>query len=267
MADVLFTRFKEENLEAIARNSGFEFSDTFFIYPSGQIGNYYVNSENIMKSGRDYADAITALNITLSRIVPNSYYDVISGGGRKDFIFSYPVAVGQVKPHLALYKDGSSIGADIIGKSVVHVSHLNDGGDPFRDFWIPMIKDLGGKIRHVFFYVDRMENGVKVIEELGLERHAIVPLDEGAWNYLLKLNVIDNDIYQEIRKRMEDREEWARRVLRSDKGFKQFVEYLMDVNTRKSAKKTMHEGYPDLKGELLERLKEEHRSIVDILYC
>lgn len=262
----LFALFKERNLNAIARNSGFRFSNTFFIYTSGKIGNYYVNSESVMKNGEDYAYAAESLSVMISKILGKEY-DVISGGERRDFIFSNPVAVSIEKPHLSLYRDGRFIGADVNGKRIVHVSDLNNEGSSPRNLWIPMIRNLGGNVENIFFYVDRMEGGVNVMRDLGLERHAVVSLDNEAWNYLLKANVVSEDVYREIRDRMEDRDEWARRMLKTDRGFEQFVEYLKNTDMKECARKVMEVGYPDIKNELLERLKEGHRDVLNSLYC
>jgi len=124
------------------------------------------------------------------------------------------------------------------------------------NYWIPMIRNAGGQIKDIFFFVDRLEEGIEVMKNLNLEAHALVPLNEHAWNYLLTNNVINEEIYRSLRVRIENKEEWARKMLKSEAGIKQFILYLRDEKMRAKAKKVLEVGYPNLKEEILERLKQ-----------
>ena len=47
---------QQKHLEILVRNGGFQFTDSFFPYTSGQIGPYYVQSAVVMNNGKDYAE-------------------------------------------------------------------------------------------------------------------------------------------------------------------------------------------------------------------
>jgi orotate phosphoribosyltransferase len=246
---------QEQNLERLARNGAFQFSDTFFPYTSGEIGNYYVQSAEVTKNGEDYRNAIKDMRELISIAESAHEIGAISGGESRDWIFSYPVAVELETPHFAIYKDGKTLGADIKGKRVVHVADLNNEGSSPRDLWVPAIQKQGGIIERIFFYVDRLEDGVKVMSQIGLESYSIVPLNKHAWDYLAKQQVISQEVYGSLMERWENKGEWARKMLRSDAGLKTLAKLLRDSKTVEKGKKILEKGYPDMKAELLERLK------------
>jgi orotate phosphoribosyltransferase len=246
----------ERNLDILVRNGGFRFTDTFFPFTSGQIGPYFVQSGVVQNKGEDFVKAVSDMWLMVKSVedIGRRRFDVISGGESRDWIFSMPVAVLMQKPHDMIYKDGKVVGADMAGKNVAHISDLNNEGSSPRDLWVPAIVNARGRISDIFFYVDRMEDGTRVMKELGLESHAVVPLDEHAWDYLVGHEVISSAVYRSLRARMEDKGAWARAMLKSDAGFQTFAKLYGDSGTRAKAEKIMTIGYPDMERELRERL-------------
>ena len=162
----------------------------------------------------------------------------------------------------SVYNDGRINGV-LKGKTVIWVADLNNEGSSVRDKWFPAAQKAGGKLERVFFYVDRREDGVEVMKELGLGSHAVVPLDEPAWAYLRKQGVVTEDIYQNLiarGKTKEERREWAVRMLRSERGLQRLYELLSSLKPKEpeQGKKVLNIGYPDLKDELVERLKKQY---------
>ena len=47
-----------------------------------------------------------------------------------------------------------------------------------------------------------------------------------AWNYLKQQDVLNEQIYKNLRERMEDKDAWAIAMLRSEKGFARFRELI-----------------------------------------
>ena len=245
---------QQGNLEALVRNKGFQFTNVFFPYTSGQIGPYYVQSAVILNNGADYSgackDMATAINYYKK-------YDIVSGGETRDWIFSFPVAVELELPHAMIYKDGKILGADLKDKKVIHVADLNNEGSSPRDLWIPTIKGAGGKIEDIFFYVDRMEDGAEVMKGLGLNSYALVPLDQFAWDYLQQKNIVTPEVYKSLSERgqtTESRKQWAYKMLRSEKGIAKLANLYQDEKNYKKAKKIVEVGYPELEAELKDRL-------------
>jgi len=238
------------HLRRLVRNGGFQFTDTFFPYTSGEIGPYYVQSAAILKNGDDYYRACHDMEGLVRRVCGKNI-DVISGGETRDWMFSFPVASVLHTPHVMIYKNGKILGASILGEKVAHVADLNNEGSSPRDYWVPAIKNGGGDIDQIFFYVDRMEDGVEEMRKLGLDSCSLVPLDETAWDILLNDNVITKNVYENLRRRMEDKEEWAMDILRSKKGIETLAKLERDPLTKNKAEKIMDVGYPDMREELL----------------
>ncbi len=250
---------QEKHLAILVKNGGFQFSSSFFPYTSGEIGPYYINSECVMKNGEDYAEAVKDM---VKLITSNIPYDkkldrsnnIISGGESRDWIFSLPVAYQFNAPHVMIYKDGKMLGPSLDGKYVIHVADLNNEGSSPRDKWVPAIRGSGGTIDSIFFYVDRMEDGVQVMQDLGLNSQSLVPLDNNAWEFLRKSNVVDDNVYKNLTERMKDKHAWAVSMLRSDSGIRKLREMVDDPRQRGKVEKIVNSGYPELKDELIERV-------------
>lgn len=251
---------RKRNLDILVDNGGFQFSDTFFPYTSGQIGPYFVQSAVVMDRGRDYSQVILDMtNLVYEIDGEKETRDdfVISGGETRDWIFSNPVASNIEVPHASIYKDGKIIGANMDEREVYHVADLNNEGSSPRDLWVPAIKKAGGKIENIFFYVDRMEDGVQVMNDLGLRSHCLVPLDGSSWNYLKDEGVFSEKAYINLMERMEDKDAWAVKMLRSESGLETLGRLFSGSNKdRGKAHKILDVGYPDLSLELKERLTE-----------
>ncbi|MCK4649947.1 hypothetical protein KAT36_01820 [Candidatus Pacearchaeota archaeon] len=255
-------KLQEKNLNILVTNDGFDFTDTFFPYTSGKIGPYFVQSGAVMNNGRNYASAARDMTDLIHDTVSLDKIDIISGGETRDWIFSNLVVNNLVrdhdisKAHVMLYKNEKTVGASMAGKRILHVADLNNEGSSVRDYWIPIIKKAGGEISDVFFYVERMENGVQVVENLGLKGHAVVKLDGHAWDYLYAKGAVNNDCYWNLKARMEDKDSWAEKMLRSDAGVQKLKKILMDKKTLRKGQKILRVGYPYLKEELTDRLQK-----------
>ncbi|UCD20540.1 MAG: hypothetical protein JSW08_02045 [archaeon] len=266
----LRSRLQEDNLARLVRNDAFQFTDTFVPYASKEIGPYYVQSAAVKRDGRDYHAAVTDTLSFLRNSLDGRMPDVISGGESRDWIFSLPVASRIPCAHVMIYKDGRVVGAlkeDMKGKNVVHIADLNNEGSSPRDMWVPVIRGAGGQIEDIFFYVDRMERGVQVIEDtLGLRRHAVVELDGNAWQYLLDQGVLTRRTYQHLNERMEDQDAWAMGMLRSPEGLETLAELFRNRKTVEKARGILDEGYPVLRKELIEKLTREKKiPMLDII--
>ena len=268
---------QERGLSILVKHKGgFQFTDTFFPYTSGEIGPYFVQSGVVQNNGLDYQQAIQDLANLIDNKIP--WIDrlekiVISGGETRDWIFSNPVSIELTNkynssiPHVMFYKDGKKVGADIKGKEVIHVADLNNEGSSPRDYWLPIIKQSGATIRNIFFYVDRMEKGFQVMQDLCLISHSVVPLDNDAWNYLCKKWVVTTEVYKNLNERGKTPEEhdvWARKMLKTDNGIARLVELFDDIKSREKVRKIIAKGYPDLKDELLDILRTKSESRLDI---
>ena len=261
MIDRIRRGMQERNLQAIARSpKGFQFTDTFFPYTSGQIGPYYVQSAGILANPSDYKHAIADITLLTHQTLGGFNIDYLAGGESRDWIFSLKVAINLGKPAVMIYKDGKVL-PDIgfKGKNIAIVSDLNNEGSSQRDKFVPAMDRLGAKITHATFYVDRLEDGVEVLDNLGIKNNAVVPLNPHAWDYLQKIEVVDSEVYKNLRGRGESRQsrhDWAIQMLRSDRGFAKLTELFTDSKTEPKVRDILKKGYPEIRKELVERLVE-----------
>lgn len=241
-------KLQEVNLRNLLATGAFQFVDAntpWFPYTSGQIGPYYFQSTTIEKDGNAYAVAIQSLaELIRAEAAP---FEVISGGETRDWDFSNPVAVALRKPHLKLYKDGKALGAEVKGKKVLHVADLNNEGSSIRDYWKPHIEKNGGHLVGFVSFVDRMEDGVAVLKQLGIPALSVVPLDESAWNLMLREGCISGAVHRALIERLRDKHAWAIQTLRAHPDF--FRRFHQNPKTRPKALKIM-ETYGEIRTEL-----------------
>jgi len=211
-------KFQKENLLLLANSGGFKFTDKWFPYTSGCIGPYYVQSMDICKNGSDFQFAIQSIMTIAEQIVrdSNEPIDVASGGESRDWPLSFPIAEKLGVAPLMIYKDGKMLGPDIRGRRVLHIADLNNEGSSPRDKWVPAIRNAGGIITDIIFYVDRLEDGVQVMKDLGLTSHAVIPLNDESWKILAEENFVSKEIYDSLLDYWKDRKAW---------GIKKLLEY------------------------------------------
>lgn len=106
-------------------------------------------------------------------------FDFVSGGERRDFFFSMPVARKLGKGHLSIFKDLSSVYTDDTGKSMpsdqaglagkrsVHIADLITVASSYVRAWIPAVESLGAKIAYSLAVVDRDQGGSQILADAG----------------------------------------------------------------------------------------------------
>ena len=105
--------------------------------------------------------------------------DFISGGERRDFFFSMPVAKKLGMGHLSIFKDLSCVYTDengvsmdpaeanLAGKKSVHIADLITVASSYVRAWIPAVEALGAKIAYSLAVVDRDQGGTEILEKAG----------------------------------------------------------------------------------------------------
>jgi orotate phosphoribosyltransferase len=246
---------QRQGLDDLMRFGQPAFADTWFPYTSGEVGPFYIQSIAVEQDGDAYRRAVDALCELIETRIGLDGFDAVSGGESRDWDFSNPVATMLRKPHLKIYKDGRMLGARAEGRRVIHVADLNNQGSSMRDVWAPAIRGAGGEIVHAFFFVDRLEDGVAVLDELEIPSDSVVPLDEHAWRYLRDCGYISDETYASLERRRADKRGWGVAALKAN--IDQLGEMLQsseESNIRR-AHRILFEGYPDYTEELLEALR------------
>ena len=105
--------------------------------------------------------------------------DFISGGERRDFFFSMPVAKKLGMGHLSIFKDLSCVYTDengvsmeaekagLTGKRSIHIADLITVASSYVRAWIPAVEALGAKVAYSLAVVDRDQGGSQILADAG----------------------------------------------------------------------------------------------------
>ena len=114
--------------------------------------------------------------------------DFVSGGERRDFFFSMPVAKKLGMGHLSIFKDLSCVYTDengvsmdpaeanLAGKKSVHIADLITVASSYVRAWIPAVEALGAKIAYSLAVVDRDQGGTEILANAGCPLTTLVTI-------------------------------------------------------------------------------------------
>ncbi len=140
-------------------------------------------------------------------------FDFISGGERRDWFFSLPAASILGKPHITLFKDmdatvyenrSSHVRENLGGAAVLHVADLITSASSYTRAWIPIITNLGAKMKYSLAVVDRLQGGAEALDRLDVESHALVRIDRGVFEEACRREYIDEAQLKMVLDYMED---------------------------------------------------------------
>lgn len=206
-----------------------------FWYTSGTLGPYYINTENLYggpekaKELLDFIDSdsrspdfhgglcdrvrqrldedeafrhvIEAMIAELRSCEGFDEVHCISGGERRDWFFSLPVALTLGRPHLYIHKDHSMQWAesgrvkpvdDLAGRRTAHCADLVTEASSYARDWIPAIRDADGQMQMSVNVVDRAQGGMDVITGAGVDGRALLRVDGAMFDQLRDRGHIDD---------------------------------------------------------------------------
>ncbi len=208
----------------LLETGAFKDLDKPVIFTSGELGIYYNNTEKLCRDGgkfKDYGeDSLGMINHCIAMMDDLDFAKVIqilsskakeilskkpqpwaiSGGQRRDWIFSGPVAKVLGLPHISLYKqtgekdklevimpDGS-FGDLVEGTNAVHIVDLITLAssvfrieDNMEKGWVPMLRNKGINVQDVVAVADRMQKDDR-LDKIGVNLHSFVEINEDFLN-------------------------------------------------------------------------------------
>lgn len=207
-----------------------------FWYTSGTVGPYYIRTEYLCGGparaeellayidGQSRApdfhprlqerlDAVLAVDGAYRQVVAalaaavegagGTRWDWVSGGERRDWFFSLPVARALGRPHLYLYKDGAAALAEgggaaapvaaLAGRRTAHVADLVTEASSYTRAWIPALRGRGGDMAVSANVVDRAQGGIEALRRAGVDAVALLRVDEGLFAQLYERGLVDRD--------------------------------------------------------------------------
>ena len=235
-------------------------ADTPFWYTSGKLGPFFINTHFLIKDEQTageilkvieeacagdrneapkkifdalmkiYNESATFKNCmdSLTEAAKKYDFDFISGGERRDYIFSMIPAHLLGKPHLTIYKDLTStytdsdfnaVEAEVKGKKALHIADLITEASSYERAWIPAIRGLGADITDTIAVVDRHQNGRKVLEGLGVSMETLTGVNKELFDEALQNGAIDKAQYDLVLKFLDDPDKYMKDFIASHPTF------------------------------------------------
>ena len=233
----------EEIMSLLFETNAFKISDPDhpFWATSGKLTPYYINADFLYGSKEDSGELLEFINQQLEtedreklpqnvfkrvlaqynsnaifktvvdsliehikNILDVNEIEYISGGERRDWLFSMIVAYLLKKPHITIYKDvtavessydfeQNSMQANFNSDKILHVADLLTVASSFVRAWIPAVQNLGGKLKWALVIVDRNQGGPEVLAEHDVKALSLFKVDEHFFDKALKLGKINEE--------------------------------------------------------------------------
>jgi hypothetical protein len=210
--------------EILVETGAYTDLDQPVILTSGALGIYYINTEKLCQDGGkfnefgdsssqmiDHAVKMMKEHPTFEEVIDilaekpkeiigdKEKVAAVSGGQRRDWLFSGPIAVKLGVPHISLYKKGHKEMLDIDkdgklkgtkydpvymdGHYAVHIVDLiTEASSCYsqegKSGWIPMLRDGGVTIDNLLAVVTRQQGGEERLAEQGVHVTPFAAIDE-----------------------------------------------------------------------------------------
>lgn len=274
----------EELVSLLFKTNAFKVSDADhpFWYTSGKLGPYFVNVDYLYGSAESSAELLSKIDnwlinenkenipallfdeimkqydnneifkTVIDKIVEYiennlevNLIDYISGGERRDWYFSIPVAYLLGKPHITVFKDLTTVVSTcdfeeatevdaLQGKRVLHVTDILNTGSSFERAWVPAINKLGSKINWAIYVVDRNQSGDKNLKKLEVQPYSLVELNNDLFNLALAIDIIDVAQFKMLQQYFADPDGTMREFI---KNHPTFIDDVINSDNEKAAKR------------------------------
>lgn len=270
-----------------------------FWYIAGVPGPYYVNTELLIGKNRakellDYITSILKENCSLeersnkiSEAVLREYennnilknlvfsliektkeefrtegFNSISGGERRDWLFSIPFAKEMGLEHLFLFKDLSIFcSCGTRGKKTLHIADLINNAASYINIWLPALKNGGASCVGSLCVISRGNSGIEKMSSLGLRVTSLCSIDLNFFERSFKTGLIDKETFEEIALHFESPKKWAERYVMGKKFL--FFQETMDSKTEERRKQffekdpwSLRKDYMNLFEEFLKKYND-----------
>ncbi|MDD3370559.1 MAG: hypothetical protein PHE27_01910 [Alphaproteobacteria bacterium] len=152
----------------------------------------------------------TMIDCARKEFAPGSYA-MISGGERRDWLFSIPFAHEAGLPHLFLFKNGSTYCAQpfAAGQSVLHVSDLINNAVSFFDLWEPALRKEKLSCAGNACVTVRGEAGIGRLREAGQKVANLITIDTGFFRSLEAAGLVSHGTVEEMEIFFKSSQDWA----------------------------------------------------------
>ena len=234
-----------------------------FWYTSGKFGPFYINTHFLFGNEKLATELLAAIDEALafplalprligkrcmkqyhnselySKIIQISVehvkdldFDYVSGGERRDFFFSYPVAELLHKEHLTILKNGRCFlssnqfreireikAEELKGRKVLHVADLVTEASSYFRAWLPSLSFVGAEITDSLSIVDRKQGGRESLLDRGITLKSLIQIDEEFFQEAMNLGKINEKQYEQLLSFINDPDKFMKDFLHEHPDF------------------------------------------------
>ena len=167
-----------------------------------------------------YQRVIASMVAAAKAAFPAGAFTLVSGGERRDWLFSIPFAAAYGVPHVFLFKGQSFYGKEGFKpqESVLHVADLLNNAASFFDNWFPALEKAQLKCPATLCLNTRGSNGLTRLGAVGVKVLALNSIDRAFFEKSAAQGIIDNDTSAEIGVFFDSPKAWAEKYLLGDVG-------------------------------------------------
>ena len=170
------------------------------------------------ESTPSFKTVIAAMVAKAKEEFPAGTYTLVSGGERRDWLFSIPFAKEMGIRHLFLFKNQTSYCEQGItaGEKPLHVADLINNAASYFDLWLPALQKAKLACAGTLCVNSRGSNGVQKLEASGVKVVTLNSIDISFFGLWLKNGLIDQATYDELTTFFTSSKEWGAKYLVSD---------------------------------------------------
>ncbi|MFY9288874.1 MAG: hypothetical protein WAO98_10285 [Alphaproteobacteria bacterium] len=170
------------------------------------------------KNSAMYQSVITAMIQVAKTEFPAGSFDVVSGGERRDWLFSIPFAQAIGARHVYLFKNHNTYCAQPLkaGEKALHVADLINNAASYFDLWFPILEQAKLSYRGTLCINSRGTNGMQRLKEHGQKTIALNSVDVGFFEKSKAQGLIDSGTLTEVATYFASPKDWAQQYLMND---------------------------------------------------
>lgn len=170
------------------------------------------------RNSAQYQQVIGAMVAKAKSEFPAENFDVVSGGERRDWLFSIPFAHEIGKRHVFLFKNKTTYCTESFkaDERALHVADLINNAASYFDLWFPLLAKAQLDYIGTLCVNIRGTNGLKRLQEHGKKTVTLNNVDVSFFEKSLASGLIDSDTLAEIKTYFASSAEWAKKYLMQD---------------------------------------------------
>ncbi len=166
-------------------------------------------------NNKDYKNLIETMVAEAQKSLPARSFTIISGGERRDWLFSVPFAHVMGLSHVYLFKDQSAYCGTAYGpeETALHVADLINNAASYVDKWLPALGKAKIKIDTTLVVTVRGTTGIDKLKEQNVKIIALNNIDLSFFEKWMKNGLIDQETYDELAVHFQSPQAWAEKYL------------------------------------------------------